>query len=115
MTEIIRRREPYIVITALIGLIVILEHYIPIPFLTYLTSEIRIGAIVIGAFIILFGGVGAYLYHIKIISAKDDGWKYSVGGGLRYALNPAERFNIRLDLSWVDSGFGVVLNIREAF
>ncbi|RJP79667.1 MAG: hypothetical protein C4522_09485 [Desulfobacteraceae bacterium] len=46
---------------------------------------------------------------------ESNDWKYSIGGGLRYALNPSERFNIRLDLSYVDSGFGLVLNIREAF
>lgn len=44
-----------------------------------------------------------------------DGWKYSFGGGIRYALNPGERFNIRLDLSVVDDGMGVTLNFREAF
>lgn len=36
---------------------------------------------------------------------ESNAWKYSIGGGLRYALNPSERFNIRLDLSYVDSRF----------
>ena len=36
-------------------------------------------------------------------------------GGLRYALNSEQRFNIRLDIAWVDDGIGVVVNIREAF
>jgi hypothetical protein len=44
-----------------------------------------------------------------------DDWKYSLGAGVRYALNPSERFNLRVDLSYVDNGFGFVLNIREAF
>jgi outer membrane protein assembly factor BamA len=44
-----------------------------------------------------------------------NGWKYSLGTGIRYALNPSERFNLRLDVSFVDDGFGLVLNIREAF
>jgi hypothetical protein len=44
-----------------------------------------------------------------------DGLKYSVGTGIRYALNPDERFNFRLDLSFVDGGLGLILNFREAF
>ena len=44
-----------------------------------------------------------------------DGFKYSLGAGVRYALNPSERFNLRLDAGWVDGGIGFVLNIREAF
>lgn len=51
----------------------------------------------------------------EISALRNDGWKYAVGAGVRYALNPAERFNIRLDLSLVDGGFGVALGIREAF
>ena len=46
---------------------------------------------------------------------ESSAWKYSVGAGLRFALNPSERFNIRLDVSYVDEGLGLVLNIREAF
>ncbi len=44
-----------------------------------------------------------------------DEFKYGVGAGLRYALNPSERFNIRLDVSWVDKGLGFVFFIKEAF
>jgi hypothetical protein len=51
----------------------------------------------------------------KIGDLTMDGWKYSLGTGIRYALNPSERFNLRLDVSFVDDGFGLVLNIREAF
>lgn len=40
---------------------------------------------------------------------------YSVGGGLRYSLNPDQRFNVRGDLAWVDHGIGLIVNIREAF
>ncbi|MBU0676053.1 MAG: outer membrane protein assembly factor [Proteobacteria bacterium] len=42
-------------------------------------------------------------------------FKTSLGGGLRYALNPTQRFNIRGDVAWVDGGIGVVINVREAF
>ncbi len=35
--------------------------------------------------------------------------------GLRYTLNPEQRFNLRADIGWVDDGIGVIVNIREAF
>jgi hypothetical protein len=41
--------------------------------------------------------------------------KTSIGLGIRYALNPEQRFNIRADIAWVDGGFGAVINVREAF
>jgi len=44
-----------------------------------------------------------------------DAFTYSTGIGIRFAMNPAERFNVRLDTSWVDEGLGVVIEIREAF
>jgi len=42
-------------------------------------------------------------------------FKTSFGGGIRYALNPEQRFNIRGDIAWVDDGIGVIVNIRAAF
>jgi len=47
------------------------------------------------------------LYH--------DNWVTGAGAGLRYALNPSEKFNIRIDVAWVDSGFGLTIGMREAF
>jgi len=44
-----------------------------------------------------------------------DETKTSIGSGIRYALNPEQRFNIRADIAWVDDGIGVIINIREAF
>jgi hypothetical protein len=41
--------------------------------------------------------------------------KTSIGSGIRYALNPEQRFNVRADIAWVDDGIGVIINIREAF
>ncbi len=41
--------------------------------------------------------------------------KTSFGTGIRYALNPEQRFNIRADVAWVDDGIGVIVNVREAF
>ncbi len=45
----------------------------------------------------------------------NDAWTSGAGIGLRYALNPSEKFNTRIDLSWVDSGFGLTIGMREAF
>jgi outer membrane protein assembly factor BamA len=42
-------------------------------------------------------------------------FKTSIGIGIRYALNPEQRFNIRADVAWVDGGVGVIINVREAF
>jgi outer membrane protein assembly factor BamA len=42
-------------------------------------------------------------------------FKTSIGLGIRYALNPEQRFNIRADIAWVDGGVGAVINVREAF
>lgn len=44
-----------------------------------------------------------------------DRFKYGVGAGVRFALNPSERYNARLDVSYVDGGMGVVIYIKEAF
>ncbi len=44
-----------------------------------------------------------------------DRFKTSIGAGLRYSLNPAQRLNFRIDLAWVDDKVGFVANVREAF
>lgn len=44
-----------------------------------------------------------------------DKTKTSIGTGFRYALNPEQRFNVRADFAWVDGGFGMIINVREAF
>lgn len=51
----------------------------------------------------------------ELSALRNDGWKVGAGAGLRFALNPSERFNVRLDVSWVDGGVGVTLGVREAF
>lgn len=51
----------------------------------------------------------------SVAAFKDDAFKYSVGTGLRFALNPTEQFKARLDVAWVDQGPGVILYILEAF
>lgn len=37
------------------------------------------------------------------------------GVGLRYAMNPAQRMNIRVDIGFVDGGVAPAINIKEAF
>jgi len=37
------------------------------------------------------------------------------GLGLRFTLNPAQRFNLRLDGAWVDGGPGIAITAGEAF
>jgi len=44
-----------------------------------------------------------------------DSFKTSIGAGIRYALNPEQRFNLRADVAWVDNGIGLIINVREAF
>ncbi len=40
----------------------------------------------------------------------------SVGGGVRFALNPEKKFNVRADLAWVQkNGIGLTVYVREAF
>jgi len=47
------------------------------------------------------------LYH--------DNWISGAGAGLRWAINPTEKFNVRIDFAWVDNGFGLTIGMREAF
>jgi Omp85 superfamily domain len=47
------------------------------------------------------------LYH--------DNWISAAGAGIRYAINPKEKFNTRIDFAWVDNGFGLTIGMREAF
>lgn len=46
---------------------------------------------------------------------RSDEWKTSIGAGLRWAINPQEKLNLRLDVSYVDENIGLVLEIRDAF
>jgi hypothetical protein len=44
-----------------------------------------------------------------------DGFRQGYGLGLRYAMNPAQRMNIRIDLGFVDGTVAPAINIKEAF
>ena len=37
------------------------------------------------------------------------------GAGLRYAMNPSQRMNIRIDVGYVDHSIAPAINIKEAF
>jgi len=42
-------------------------------------------------------------------------FKYSYGGGLRFALQPEDRLNIRVDFGWGRDASGVYFQLEEAF
>jgi outer membrane protein assembly factor BamA len=42
-------------------------------------------------------------------------WIYSVGGGLRFALNQSNKYNARIDIAQVDNHMSFVVTVREAF
>ncbi len=44
-----------------------------------------------------------------------DAFRPDYGAGLRYAMNPAERMNIRIDIGFVDGTVAPAINIKEAF
>ncbi|MDB5105934.1 MAG: outer membrane protein [Fibrobacteres bacterium] len=44
-----------------------------------------------------------------------DGFRPDFGFGLRYAMNPANRMNIRVDIGFVDGSVAPAINIKEAF
>jgi hypothetical protein len=51
----------------------------------------------------------------KIEDFRSNRFKSSLGVGLRYALRPEDRSNIRADIGWVEGQPGLILNFREAF
>jgi len=51
----------------------------------------------------------------RIEDVREDRFKSSLGFGLRYALRPEDRSNVRADLGWVDGQPGLILHFREAF
>lgn len=51
----------------------------------------------------------------RVGSLSLDAFHFAPGMGLRFALNPEQRFNLRFDVSWVDGGPGVVFTAGEAF
>lgn len=46
---------------------------------------------------------------------KDNDFHTSLGGGIRFAVNPRRKLNFRTDVAWVDGGIGAAASFGEAF
>ena len=62
---------------------------------------------------VAFAGLGRVAGALDELSFE--GLKYSVGGGLRFAVNPEERINVRLDVGVGTGDANVYFRILEAF
>jgi outer membrane protein assembly factor BamA len=62
---------------------------------------------------VAFAGVGDVFNQPSDILAKT--LKYSVGSGLRFVVNPAERLNVRFDYAWGREGGYFYFSVAEAF
>lgn len=60
-----------------------------------------------------FVGLGNVAENLRRFSRRD--LKYSLGFGLRYAFNPKEKLNIRLDIGFTKEGSGFYVTATEAF
>ena len=60
-----------------------------------------------------FAGVGDVFNKASDLSFKN--LKYSVGGGLRFVVKPAERLNLRFDYAFGKEGGYYYIMVAEAF
>jgi outer membrane protein assembly factor BamA len=60
-----------------------------------------------------FAGLGNVASRLSHFGHSD--LKYSLGFGLRYAFNPKEKLNIRLDIGFTKEGSGFYITATEAF
>lgn len=60
-----------------------------------------------------FAGVGDVFNQLNDVRAST--LKYSVGSGLRFAVNPAERLNIRIDYALGKDGGYFYFSVAESF
>ena len=63
--------------------------------------------------IVAFGGYGEVFHFARELSFQS--LKYSYGAGLRFAVNKAEKLNLRLDYGVGQSSQGWYFSVREAF
>jgi len=63
--------------------------------------------------IVAFGGIGKVTS--KLVDFNLQGLKYSLGGGLRFALNRKERINLRIDYGVGIKTSGLYFTVTEAF
>jgi outer membrane protein assembly factor BamA len=63
---------------------------------------------------VLFGGIGNVAHRVDQLNFNN--LKYSIGGGMRYALNPSERLNLRIDYGiGKGNNSGFYFQLSEAF
>ena len=62
---------------------------------------------------VLFAGIGEVAGRFRDFDLAH--LKVSVGAGLRYALDPAERIHIRVDAGVGPGTWGLAVNVLEAF
>lgn len=62
---------------------------------------------------VVFAEAGQVAHDLAEFAA--DRFHPAFGLGLRYAMNPAQRMNIRVDLGFVDGTIAPAINIKEAF
>jgi len=60
-----------------------------------------------------FANMGDVAHRLSDFSLRN--FKFSYGFGFRFALDPKERFNLRLDLSFARDSSGIYLTVLEAF
>jgi hypothetical protein len=63
--------------------------------------------------IVVFGGLGEVIDKLGNLSIS--GLKYSTGGGIRFALKPKEKLNLRLDYAIGQKSSGLYFYVSEAF
>ena len=61
----------------------------------------------------LFTEAGQVAHNLEDFSW--DEFRPDFGFGIRYAMNPAQRMNIRIDIGFVDGSVAPAINIKEAF
>ncbi len=62
---------------------------------------------------VTFAGIGDVFRNMRDVNFNT--LKYSVGSGLRFLVNPAERLNIRFDYAWGREGGYFYFSVAEAF
>lgn len=62
---------------------------------------------------VAFAGIGTVAPSLSTIEIQE--LKFAGGVGLRFALFPDDRLNVRFDLGWSKHGSGFYINISEAF
>jgi hemolysin activation/secretion protein len=62
---------------------------------------------------VVFASIGEVSDKILVYRFKTV--KYGIGTGLRFALKPHEKLNLRIDFGWGNQSFASYLTVTEAF